>query len=167
MNRPVVEIGEIHATSTTGARYYEIRLRIKPYSEPTVMVVEAQTWEEVLKKYPHAECLAVLGDRHRPVRRQPVWPTIQAEQPERVEIASRPFNGGRQQSANRQSTGARCRMCDRIRLTRAQYAWRRANGLAVWRCQHRRPAPKPARDLVEAVALIVVLAVCAIAVRLQ
>lgn len=53
----------------------------------------------------------------------------------------------------------RCGLCGRIRLSRSEYAWRRANGLPVWRCQHRRRPPSPNRDVVDALLVIVALAV--------
>jgi hypothetical protein len=57
----------------------------------------------------------------------------------------------------------RCGVCGRVRLSRSEYAWRQANRLPVWRCQHRRRMPSPSRDLAEAVALIAALAALALA----
>jgi hypothetical protein len=60
----------------------------------------------------------------------------------------------------------RCQLCGRERLSREEYAWRRKNGYPVWRCQHRRRAPKRNRDLTEALSLVAVLTACALAVVL-
>ena len=61
---------------------------------------------------------------------------------------------------------SRCRICGRERLSREEYAWRRKNGYAVWRCQHRRPAPSRGRELTEAMGLVAVMTACALAVVL-
>jgi hypothetical protein len=53
----------------------------------------------------------------------------------------------------------RCGLCGRIRLSRSEYAWRRANGLPVWRCQHRRRPRSPNRDLIDALLVIAALVV--------
>jgi len=58
-------------------------------------------------------------------------------------------------------TRPRCRICGRERLSKEDYAWRRKNGYAVWRCQHRRPSPSNRRGLLEAGGVIAALAACA------
>ena len=60
----------------------------------------------------------------------------------------------------------RCGLCGRERLSREEYNWRRRNGHAVWRCQHRRPSPSRSRDLKEALAVVAALAACALAIAL-
>ena len=60
------------------------------------------------------------------------------------------------------SSRLRCRLCGRERLSREEYAWRRANGYAVWRCQHRRPSPSRSRELTEAMGVVAALAACAL-----
>jgi hypothetical protein len=54
----------------------------------------------------------------------------------------------------------RCKLCGRERLSREEFNWRRKNGLAVWRCQHRRPSPTVRHDLIEAGGVIAALVVC-------
>lgn len=61
----------------------------------------------------------------------------------------------------------RCGLCGRERLSREEYAWRRKNGFAVWRCQHRRPSPSHGGELWEAVTLIGMLAAGALAAALH
>jgi hypothetical protein len=63
----------------------------------------------------------------------------------------------------KQPPGSTCRICGRRKLSREEYAWRRRNGYAVWRCQHRRPSPKRNRDLTQALSLVAVLTACALA----
>jgi hypothetical protein len=60
----------------------------------------------------------------------------------------------------------RCQLCGRERLSREEYAWRRKNGYAVWRCQHRRPSPSRSRELMEAVSVVAALAACALVLAL-
>jgi hypothetical protein len=60
----------------------------------------------------------------------------------------------------------KCHLCGRERLSREEYAWRRKNGYAVWRCQHRRPSPSRSGELWEALVLIAMLAVGALAAAL-
>lgn len=55
------------------------------------------------------------------------------------------------------SQGSTCRVCGRRKLTRNEYNWRRRNGYAVWRCQHRRSSSTVRHDLLEAVGVIAVL----------
>jgi hypothetical protein len=54
-----------------------------------------------------------------------------------------------------------CQLCGRQKLSREEYNWRRRNGYAVWRCQHRRQVPSHNRDLIEASGVIAALVVCA------
>ncbi len=51
----------------------------------------------------------------------------------------------------------RCAICGRRKLSSTEYNWRRKNGYAAWRCQHRRPSPSAHRDLLEAVGVIAFL----------
>ncbi len=61
-----------------------------------------------------------------------------------------------------------CGLCGRRRLSRSEYAWRRANNLPVWRCQHRRTTNVAKRELVRTLVLLAALAmVCAGAAVLQ
>lgn len=60
----------------------------------------------------------------------------------------------------------RCTLCGRERLSREEYAWRRRNGYAVWRCQHRRPSPSRSRELTEAIGVLAALTALALAVVL-
>lgn len=60
----------------------------------------------------------------------------------------------------------RCQLCGRERLSREEYAWRRKNGLPVWRCQHGRRSPKRRRDLAQSVGVVIAIAVTALAVAL-
>lgn len=57
---------------------------------------------------------------------------------------------------------SRCSLCGREWLSREEYAWRRRNGLPVWRCQHRRPGAKRNRDLTQALSLVALLTACAL-----
>jgi hypothetical protein len=50
-----------------------------------------------------------------------------------------------------------CRVCGRRKLTRDEHNWRRRNGYAAWRCQHRRPSPNRRKDLIGAGGSIVAL----------
>ena len=76
--------------------------------------------------------------------------------PKEVRIRSVPARPNRPQ----------CALCGRERLSREEYAWRRKNGYAVWRCQHRRPAPSRGCELTEAMGLVAVLTACAVALVL-
>jgi hypothetical protein len=58
------------------------------------------------------------------------------------------------------SQGSTCRICGRRKLARKEYNWRRQNGYAVWRCNHRRPSPTGRRDLLEAVGVVAALVAC-------
>ena len=55
-----------------------------------------------------------------------------------------------------------CSLCGRVRLSRTEYVYRQANGLPVWRCQHWRNRRRQNRDVIEALILIVILAVIAL-----
>lgn len=60
----------------------------------------------------------------------------------------------------------RCPLCGRERLSREEYNWRRRNGYAVWRCQHRRPSPRRrGHELAEAVGIVIAVAFTALALR--
>jgi hypothetical protein len=63
-------------------------------------------------------------------------------------------------SAPIRSQGPHCPICGRRRLSREEYNWRRRNGYAVWRCQHRRRSSTGKRGLVEAGGLIAGLVAC-------
>lgn len=65
-----------------------------------------------------------------------------------------------------QPSRPRCGLCGRERLSPEEYAWRRKNGYAVWRCQHRRPSPSRSRELMEAVSVVAALAACALVLAL-
>jgi hypothetical protein len=69
-------------------------------------------------------------------------------------------------SAPTRPQGPQCSTCGRRRLSREEYNWRRRNGYAVWRCQHRRPSPKRHRDLVQSVGVVVAVAVTALALAM-
>jgi hypothetical protein len=69
-------------------------------------------------------------------------------------------------SGRKASRGTACRICGRRKLSRLELNWRRRNGYAVWRCQHRRPLPTTRRDLFEAGGVIVGLVLCILVVRL-
>jgi hypothetical protein len=59
------------------------------------------------------------------------------------------------------SKGAQqCLVCGRRRLSREEYNWRRRNGYAVWRCQHRRANPSQRRGLLQAGGVIAALVAC-------
>ena len=70
--------------------------------------------------------------------------------PKEVRIVSMPARPNRPQ----------CTLCGRERLSREEYAWRRKNGYAVWRCQHRRPSPTVKHDLMQASWVLVALVAC-------
>jgi hypothetical protein len=59
-----------------------------------------------------------------------LFAAARATKPERPKMV-------RIQSAPAPSRGKACRVCGRRKLTREEYNWRRRNGYAVWRCQHR------------------------------
>jgi hypothetical protein len=63
-------------------------------------------------------------------------------------------------STPKHPSGATCRVCGRRKLSGEEYNWRRRNGHAVWRCQHRKPNPSQRRGLVQAGGLIAGLVVC-------
>jgi hypothetical protein len=154
------------ATQRT-TRYYEIRCQLEPYPEPTAMVVEASSWDEVLKKYPDAEYVTTLGERQRQVAtgERPPEPAVARGQ-HSVQIVSRPLHVRSTRVISRAGSRRQCRVCGRVRLSRSEYAWRRANGYAVWRCQHRRPSRKPSQDVVEAIGVMVAVAVTALMIAL-
>jgi hypothetical protein len=58
----------------------------------------------------------------------------------------------------------RCVICGRERLSREEFAWRRRNGLVVWRCQHRRAAPS--RGIAGDVGVIALVAAFALILAL-
>lgn len=82
------------------------------------------------------------------VRTRP-WARRLLEKPKVTRVVSAPT---RQQ-------GPTCRICGRRRLSREEYNWRRRNGYAVWRCQHRRANPSQRRGLVQAGGVIAALVV--------
>jgi hypothetical protein len=141
-------------------RYYDIRCQIDPYPEATSLVVEAVDWDEVLRKYPDAELVAIVGERHHPSAPRPVTtaPVTSIDKSQAV-ITSHPAVARRRRSL---FEPPRCGICGRVRLSRPEYAWRQAQGLAVWRCQHRRPTRQPRRDLAEALFVIFLLAIVAL-----
>jgi hypothetical protein len=59
------------------------------------------------------------------------------------------------------SPRTQCPICGRRRLARKEFNWRRGNGLAVWRCNHRRPSTSTRHDLLDAGGVIAALATCA------
>lgn len=60
----------------------------------------------------------------------------------------------------------RCGICGRERLSREEYNWRRRNGYAVWRCQHRRPAAPRRQGVLGDLSVVAALAVCVLALIL-
>lgn len=60
---------------------------------------------------------------------------------------------------------AHCPICGRERLSREELGWQRDNGLAVWRCQHRRPSPSLRAELLDAAGVIAALLACICVMR--
>lgn len=63
-------------------------------------------------------------------------------------------------SSPKRPQGMRCRVCGRRELSRDEYNWRRRNGYAVWRCQHRRKAPR--HSITGDLGVVAALAACAL-----
>jgi hypothetical protein len=74
--------------TSTGTRFYEIRCHVEPYDGLTPLVVQACGWDEVLKKYPDAEFMTVLGEKDRPEGRQAAACMTVPQQPTSTRPAS-------------------------------------------------------------------------------
>src|SRR5579862_3814186 len=102
---------EIGRTAGPATRYYEIRYRSEPYDVPMPLVVEARDFNQVLKKYPNAELIGMVGEHAPSVPRRLSPPVV--TQPSNIQIISQPLTAGWQQSHGRLHAPRRCGTCGR------------------------------------------------------
>lgn len=106
---PESSVGDTRTGARVATRYYEIRCHIEPYPELTPMVVEARNWDEVLKKYPDAEFITILGDEKKTKERQTPREanTLPRRRPERGIASRRPTIVRRRRVDTRQKRNLR------------------------------------------------------------
>jgi hypothetical protein len=137
----VLDIELEHADSTK-----IVRVRYRCLSISSRDSIEATQWENYTATWHTAQFFA------QDMKSQ-VWP--------RVGRVPRPTKAAHVVSTPARSKGTQqCRVCGRRRLSREEYNWRRRNGYAVWRCQHRRSNPSQRRELVQAGGVIAGLVAC-------